>query len=145
MMWGENNDSLANLMHLHVNINFAAQLMMDHIDKHGKINLHQYLQSLMNDINLSIGNVNNFTINYDNDDNRIVIMDSSYPKYGTRVDPIAPAKFEAFGSKGGLGRSFLKDMRFNVEISKDHGSMMAISAQAGGKCLRRINNRFKPI
>ena len=49
------SDSLANIMHIHVNLAHCSSLLATYVDRKGKLSLHDFLKKLMDDINLSIG------------------------------------------------------------------------------------------
>jgi hypothetical protein len=99
---------VGNLYQIHININHIASLLKS-CSVNNSLPLLKFLETLMNDIQVALGSINNFTVSYDHDTNRIKIYDD------------IPLNEEFIKSKNfNNGRS--ETANFNIVSSKDLGN-----------------------
>jgi hypothetical protein len=111
---------VGNLYQIHININHIASLLKS-CSVNNSLPLLKFLETLMNDIQVALGSINNFTVSYDHDTNRIKIYDD------------IPLNEEFIKSKNfNNGRS--ETANFNIVSSKDLGNGLF-----EGSFIRNIN------
>lgn len=124
-----NNDYVGNLMYIHYNINYLAGLVVGLKDEKGKVYLSKFLDTLLSDTNKCLGGINRLTYKI-LEDNTITIVDEVSLNYGSlKPEQNNYARFNVYGVRQGQG-SFIKNMNFNVTITKDMATTVAIGAQA---------------
>ncbi len=128
-----NNPYVGNLMHLHVNLNhiYDTYENLAESNKEGNVSLFYFLQNLMNGIGDALGGVNNFTVTYNNETNKVVIREDNNLRYEEFLKKEIPTEFYLYGMESNLG-SIVKDINFNVEISSNFATMVSIGAQSNG-------------
>lgn len=140
-----NNRFKGKVMNIMVNIDFLAKTLVGNVDVNGKVNLLAYLNSVCNNINDTLGNVNKLQAIYDTETNQVKIIDDNILKR-TEDDTPKVAVFETFGvtlpsgvnatdgaSNNIPGRgSFLRSVDFQVQLPPNMAAMATISAQAKG-------------
>ena len=111
---------VGNLYQIHININHIASLLKS-CSVNNSLPLLKFLETLMKDIQVALGSINNFTVSYDHDTNRIKIYDD------------IPLNEEFIKSKNfNNGRS--ETANFNIVSSKDLGNGLF-----EGSFIRNIN------
>jgi hypothetical protein len=155
------------LMNIYLNFNLLSNLFVTLINKDdGKVVLIKLLQSICDEINKVLGNINALTVSIDETSNKVIIIDqNSIPnrdKIIKLVNPFgetATAKFELFGYKNlnttnSIG-TFVQDFSLRTGITPQFASMITIGATSQGyvvgeeaTILSRINrgltDRVKP-
>lgn len=128
-----NNAFAARFMHTYVNINTIINIAVNSVGEDNKISLYDFLTKIMKAIQKALGNVNDFEVIYDSEENIFRIIDNtvipeggpiSYPKTN-------PTVFQVSLLTDRRG-SFLKEAGFKTEITPQIASMLAIGAQANG-------------
>lgn len=123
----------ARFMHTYVNINTIINIAVNSVGEDNKISLYDFLTKIMKAIQKALGNVNDFEVIYDSEENIFRIIDNtvipeggpiSYPKTN-------PTVFQVSLLTDRRG-SFLKEAGFKTEITPQIASMLAIGAQANG-------------
>ena len=133
---------IARIANIYVNINYLAQtLETTEADRDGKVSVLRYLKQVLEDINISLGSVNQFQIRNDKDNGLIRIYDD-IPKrvekelgknidYRRNPDPESHTRLE-FLVKDGTAASFVRSLNLTSELSDDYATMMTIAAQNSG-------------
>jgi hypothetical protein len=136
----------ARLMHVHVNMNHVAKIIKDSADKNNKVSLYTLLTKLVADISKSLGSINNLQISYDHDSNVVLIVDKTrIPGYTSDKKPNT-AIFTLVGANPTRGYgTFIKNLTFQSQLTRDLSTMMAISAQAGGNVVGEDGTFFSKI
>lgn len=138
----KDNPYVGRLANVHINLRFAADALANSPkDDDGAIAVLDYLKTILQGINESMGNINNFKVNYDEVRGVIKIYDES-PKPNL-VEELEDnfTKLNIYGVKENLG-SFVTNISLNAEIPKNFASMIAIGAQASGNNLMNNSTSF---
>lgn len=121
-----NNKCLGNISNIYVNINYLySQAVSKNMASSGgqnsnNISIRNYLQSILRDIQNSLGNINDFDIQVDNRNSIGRIIDLNYTGRGN----ITPFTFQIHNTE-----SIVRDYSFQSKIFPEMGSIIAISAQ----------------
>jgi len=138
------NGTFGSIGNIYVNLNNILLLSLDGSleanDVKGKndINLYDFLKKLMNQVQSSIGNLNNFEIHTDPADGIARIIDINYVDERTTEDAYNTAftflSSQQAGLDAGLNGLFnnLRSYKINSQIFKEQMNIVAISAQNGG-------------
>ena len=111
------------LINLDFAINTLKNLSSNNEDKN--VNLVEYIDAILNGINISLGKVNSLRTFYDDRSNCIRIIDENYQKKEITTEQIL--KLENFGTK-----STVYDFSFSSKITPKLAAQIVISAQATG-------------
>lgn len=138
------NGTFGSIGNIYVNLNNILLLSLDGSleanDIKGKndINLYDFLKKLMNQVQSSIGNLNNFEIHTDPVDGIARIIDINYVDERTTENVYNTAftflSSQQAGLDVGLNGLFnnLRSYKINSQIFKEQMNIVAISAQNGG-------------
>ena len=168
-----NKPFVGRLMHIHVNTDFIESTLNNiPIDQKGKISLYDFLSNIMLGIQEALGSVNRFTITFNKETLKYVILDDNnlgYSKQGMLqrtkfskfnvfgVKPLDNSKDITIGTKdsnksspSSLGGSFIHNVGFNVTVNNKLAMMITTGAQANGNVvgenatgLSKLNQGFK--
>jgi hypothetical protein len=132
-----NYDYVGRTMNIMVNCNYLAQTLQSNVDaKTGALSLFDFLDNMMTGIQEALGNINSFTVMYNEDRNSTKIIDSTYIP---QLDQYKPELFS--GRKMGEfithtldpGKgSFVRDASIKTKLSNNFAAMTTIGAQANG-------------
>ena len=150
----DNNKYIGRLGNVMLNISFLAEsLAKAPKDDDGSVSVLDYLQTILNGINTSLGSINNFMITYDDSTGYVKIYDES-PKPGLDEEASEDefTKFNIFGMKRGeesgnksftsflnqsnVTGSFITNIGLNAEIPSNFATMISIGAQYTGNNLQ---------
>jgi hypothetical protein len=130
-------DYIGRTMNILVNMNFIAKVLEENINlKDGSISYFTFLDKIMTGIQSTLGNLNNFNVIYDEDANKIKIIDSTF------IPGLNKYKPDLFKNrKNGLFKmytvdeqegSFVRDASIKSKMSNAFATMTTIGAQARG-------------
>ena len=138
----DDNPYVGRLGNVLVNLNFAAEAITTASrDDSGAISVLEYIKTILDGINESMGGINNFFVSYDEDSGVIRIYDDT-PKPGLVEDiPSRYARLNIFGVKKDQG-SFVTNIGLDAEIPKNFAAMIAIGSQASGNNLMGNSTSF---
>ena len=132
----DNYPFIGRTMNMYVNMNFIAKTLEQFIDaKYGAISIYDFLDKLMTGIQQALGNVNNFSISYDDVTNTFSILD------GTFIPGLDLYKPEAFKNKpvefithtlDSTAGSFVRDATVKTQLSNNFATQVTVGAQANG-------------
>ena len=113
------------LFNILINLDFAINTLKDLSSKNEdkKVNLIEYIDTILNGINISLGKVNALRAFYDDNSNCIRIIDENYNKKEIKTEQVLI--LENFGTK-----STVYDYSFTSKITPNLASQIVISAQA---------------
>jgi len=113
------------LFNILINIDFAINTLKDLSSKNEDktVNLIEYIDTILNGINISLGKVNALRAFYDDKSNCIRIIDENYNKKEIKTEQVLI--LENFGTK-----STVYDYSFTSKITPNLASQIVISAQA---------------
>ena len=122
------------MMHILINFDFITQTINDNLDDKNRLNLKDFLQSLLNGVQQSLGGINDFTVGYDYITNTLKIYDNSPLVTEQLVTGKKPsvAKFKSYGVEKNNKGSFLLNISLESSLSKDMASMIAVGSQDNG-------------
>jgi len=123
-----------NTMHMYVNLECIASILDKEVNlATGEISLYNFLDTLMKRIQSALGNVNNFEIIYNEDNNSYIIIDNTFIP-GT-IDPndsrFKIVSFNANILKPNYG-SFVENVNFKTKLSNNFATMVTVGAQKNG-------------
>ena len=136
------NPYVGNLYQIHVNIHHIAALLVS-CSSNNSLPLLKFLETLMKDMQVALGSVNNFTVSYDHDSNVIKIYDDIplneefLKSQNANLNAQSVANFNIVSSKS-LGNglfegSFIRNINLTTTISNNLATMISIGAQARTK------------
>jgi len=129
-------------MHMLVNMEYIASTLSKYVNvENGEIALYDFLDNLMKGIQHALGNVNNFEIVYDEDNNMHRIIDNTtipgvantskgIVEFNTNV--LQPPRSSTNNAVGG---SFVKSVNFRTKLSNNFATMTTIGAQKNGNAV----------
>lgn len=122
-----NNDNpyKGNAGNIRVNIDFVAKKLEEATDSDGNINCVSFLTKLMEGINKATGNMNNFSVSYDEVTNTLRIIDDTVIPGNTTP----PTALRVFGVKENEG-SFVRNVSMTSKITNKLATTIAIGATA---------------
>jgi hypothetical protein len=130
----KNNDFAASLYDIHVNFEFIASTLRntEANDENNNITLYGFLTNLMDGIQLALGDINKFSVIYNEDSNYILIQDDTKID-GQESTEQPPTPIRAYGvnvndSKG----SFVKNISMTSQITPKLATELAIGSAASG-------------
>jgi hypothetical protein len=127
----ECNAYVGRVMYLLINVEYLVKLLFELKDDKGQIVLDTFIRRLLSDINSSLGNINQLTYKIF-DDNRFTIVEEAPLRYDNLKVDKNYARFNVYGVNPSVGGSFVKNIDFNVTITNEFASSIAIGAQANG-------------
>lgn len=126
------NPYIGRVMYLLINVEYLVKLLFELKDDKGYVILDSFLRRLLNDINSSLGSINQLT--YKIFDNVVTIVEEAPLRYDNLKTEKENkyAKFNIYGVNSTTGGSFVKNVDFNVTITNEFATSVAIGAQANG-------------
>jgi predicted chitinase len=118
-------------MHLYVNFNHIVKTLDNNINiETGALDLYKFLKELMKGIQNALGNVNNFEVIYNEEQNSYRIIDNTLVP-GVTYASKTIAKFNPNILKPNYG-SFVKNVGLTTKLSNNFATMTTVGAQANG-------------
>ena len=139
------NTELGIIGNIYVNVNFLYRLAiggdLESLDSKEKqdINLYDFLKSVASEISNSTGNVNNFEVYIDPQDDIVRIIDVNYVDAKKNRDEIYQKLYEV--QLHNL-KSTTRSYKLESQIFPDQSSTVAIGAQVGGGAMATDNNTW---
>jgi len=137
----DNYPFIGRIMNIYINMNHAAKILQDYVDiSNGSISLFSFLENMMKGVQHALGNINNFSIHYDENANEFSIIDNTmipqlgdYLKHSTTVNPFdnKPVVFQTHALTSTNG-SFIREAKVTSKISNNLMSQVTIGAQDNG-------------
>lgn len=122
------------MMHILLNFDYVVKTINDNLDDKNRLNLKDFLQSLLSGVQQALGGINEFTVGYDYISNTIKIYDNSPLVSEQLVKGIKPsiARFKSYGVEPNSRGSFLLNISLESSLSKEMSSMIAVGSQDNG-------------
>ena len=122
------------LMCILLNANFISSLLISNTNDSGDISIKDFLGSLLEEVQNSIGGINDFQIGYDYTTNQLKIYDNSPLVCSQLVNETKPevTKFQSYGVQKDQAASFLLDINIESSLSSNIANMLAAGAQTNG-------------
>jgi hypothetical protein len=133
------SDYVGKLLKIHVNLAFIARCLEDSKEGEGT-GLLKFLNSLLQGIQEALGNINQFTVTYDHDTNKIKITDDiplDSKLFPNQVKDDGKVTFEVNGYKKNTESeypvgSFVSKVGISTTITADFATKLALGAQSRG-------------
>ena len=129
-----NNPFVGKVMNIELSLSMIAEKLISLKDKEGGVPLLDFLNSILNEVNLNLGSINQLEIFYDADLNIIKIVENAPLRYGNLKTNKNYAKFQIYGVPQDLG-SFIKTFNFDVTISNEMATMITVGDQSNGNVI----------
>lgn len=123
-----------NTMHMYVNLECIASILDKEVNlATGEISLYNFLDTLMKRIQSALGNVNNFEVIYNEDNNSYRIIDNTFipGTINSNNDRFKIVSFNANILRPNYG-SFVENVNFKTKLSNNFATMTTIGAQKNG-------------
>lgn len=130
------------IMNIYLNFALIEQKLKSNLDKKGNLSIFTFLESICDEINKSLGGVNNLEPIIDEDRNSIVIVDQNTTSQKERneirkkligEEETESIPFEIYGyNKENSTSNFVKNFSFKTEIGPDLSTIISIGATAQG-------------
>ena len=124
-----------NLLNVYLNCSRIEELLTELADKRSEVKLFDFLEAMCDDINTCLGGVNNIEVTVNKEDNRIRLIDQTtipgleylFPeRFSAKSEPL-----EVFGYNDNKA-SFVHNIGFTTQISKEYATMITIGATSKG-------------
>jgi hypothetical protein len=115
-------------MHVLVNLNFISETIQNNLDEEGNISVYDFLVAIMQGIQDSLGNINNFEVIYNESTNALRIIDNTMIP-GINGDEITVFNTHLLNPNVG---SFVNNVSIKSELSNKFATMVSVGAQANG-------------
>lgn len=134
---GNANAFVGKMGYILLNIEYLAGVLSSLTKgEDGVATLVKLLQQIMDDVNVCLGGINNFTVYSDRDTQTIRIYDQTPLNYGgsdynsSRDTPDRFTTLNVFGVRPEVEGSFVQDIQLNSEISPNFSTAISVGAQA---------------
>lgn len=123
------------MMHMLVNAEYISSTLDKYINvETGELSLYDFIDNIMKGIQHALGNVNNFELIYDEENNIHRIIDNTTIP-GVRDATKGIVEFNANllqKENKSIGGSFIKNVNFKTKLSNNFATMTTIGAQKNG-------------
>ena len=130
------------MMHMLVRMEYIAETLTDNLNvETGELSLYDFLDNLMKGIQNALGNINNFEIIYDEENNIHRIIDNtSIPGIANTSKGIVEfnaniLQFPNDDVNNKIGGSFIKSVNFKTKLANSFATMTTIGAQKNGNAV----------
>ena len=132
----DNYPFIGRTMNIYINMNYAAKILQDYVDiSSGAISMFDFLDKLMKGVQRALGNINNFSITYDEEKNEFSITDNTFIPFLNKYKPESfknkPVEFITHTLTPTQG-SFMRDASVKTQLSNNFKTMVTVGAQANG-------------
>jgi hypothetical protein len=131
--WVKGTSQVANAMNIYLNFEFIAESLTSNLDEKGNISVYNFIKSLCDGINTSLGGVNNLEPIIDEDTNTLNILDSTPNE---TVQPSGDYELKLYGySKDNANNNtstFVRKVDLKTAITPEYATMVTVGATAGG-------------
>jgi|15BtaG_2_1085339.scaffolds.fasta_scaffold00450_6 hypothetical protein len=136
---GEVGEGIAygKIMNIYLNLDYIENIL----DSSNKVSVFSFLNTICNDLNSSLGQVNNLQPVINSEANKITIIDQTpiqgkdkiIEKLGGKTTPDQTPTLEVYGYNPNNNTSnFVKSIGLTTEISKEYSTMITLGATVGG-------------
>jgi len=134
-------------MHIYVNTQHIVNVLDSNIDKNGSVPLQTFLTSLLNDISVALGSINNFGLDYNDSTNTFSIIDSAVLplKYPNTNQSNAVFNINSLNPLANKGGSFVNSFSLKSEIFSSIGNAIALGSRGDGATTTGIGKMYEGI
>jgi len=127
---GGNEVYQGRLMAIHVNIEHVTKVLEDTQNDKGGINLYKFLDKLLFTIQEALGNINNFTLTYDDDNGLNIKDDTIIPGVVDFSEDVVALRL--YGTLPYQQGSFVRNVSSQSKITNQIATQIAIGSTASG-------------
>jgi hypothetical protein len=134
----DGNPLIGRMAYIYLDINFIAETFKSSLNENNEVILIEFLKNILNEVNNSLGGLNNFRIIHNKDTNLLEIR-SEVP-----LNVISPPELHTintFGVIKGEG-SFVREMDLNSELTDKFATQISAGAQADGNISQTNSTSF---
>lgn len=135
---------VANLSKIHINLECIAQILdqLEGRDEEGNVSLFLFLDELLSRLNKALGNINSFSVLYDEATNQMFIQDDTVKPGESGVDELAtPIRVYGTNIIDGQG-SFVRNVSMLSQLTPNTAKEVAIGAVATGTNLNNSTSQL---
>ena len=136
--WPLGSSQVANAMNIYLNFEFIAESLTSNLDEKGNISVYNFIKSLCDGINVSLGGVNNLEPIIDEDTNTLNILDST-PNTHKNTQLLRDYTLKLYGyskqnNTAGTedASTFVRKVDLKTAITPEYATMVTVGATAGG-------------
>lgn len=115
-----------------VNIEHVVAVMDKNNDEDARVSLISFLQDLLADINIALGDINQFKVKFDEETKVVSIYDEA-TYFRSRTNPTTVLR--STGVSVGKDASIIKELGITTQLSNEMASMVGIGAQVNANTL----------
>ena len=134
----DDNPLIGRMINIYINMGFILKTFEGSMNSDGEVILLDFLKTVLDGVNTSLGGLNDFRIIHNKDTNLFEIR-SEVP-LNIKSDP-EPFPINTFGVTKGEG-SFVREMDLNSELTDKYAAMVTIGAQANGNIAQSNSTAF---
>jgi hypothetical protein len=134
----DGNPLIGRMAYIYLDINFIAETFKSSLNENNEVILIEFLKNILNEVNNSLGGINNFRVIHNKDTNLLEIR-SEVP-----LNVISPPELHTintFGVIKGEG-SFVREMDLNSELTDKFATQISAGAQADGNISQTNSTSF---
>jgi hypothetical protein len=132
------NSLIGRLACIYLDMNFIAKTFKSSLNENNEVILIEFLKNILNEVNNSLGGINNFRVIHNKDTNLFEIR-SEVP-LNIAPNPL-PHTINTFGVIKGEG-SFVREMDLNSELTDKFATQISAGAQANGNISQTNSTAF---
>jgi hypothetical protein len=136
-LWKRTDKGVGYPMNIYVSHNQINKSIQSNLDEKGNLSIFDFIQDICVELNKALGGVNNLEVVFDEEENILKIIDSSYnPK--TKKNNY---ELELYGYNGTTS-NFVHSFELKTEITNEFATMATIGSTAGGYVKGTENTMF---
>ena len=151
----DNSDGVlkGKIQNIYINTTLILQNLSNNKDENGEVKLSEFVQSILDSINIALGGVNKLTLIVDEINNNAKIIDETPIKGWPKEESEESALFDVFGyHQNNTSAGFIKEFSLKTEITNNLMAMLTIGATANksvvgedATAFSKWNSGLKPI
>ena len=130
---GDPNPNTAYLMNVYLNFESIIESLNSSADERGDVNVFNFLKSICDGLNKSLGGINNIEPIIDEESNTLRLIDTTpIPKV---TNPTSKYTLQLYGydkTNTGYASNFIRDVKLKTAITPEYATMITVGATAGG-------------
>jgi hypothetical protein len=125
--------TIGNINYIYLNAGYIAEMLVKDSDNaENKLSVQKFLQNICDDVNKSLGSINDFQVIIDDDENYVTIVDFNQKRIKGLADvsnnPLTTIKAQGLGS-------FVTSINAQSSITPEIATMISVGAQKDGNVL----------
>ena len=122
---------LGRISQILINVNYLAKCLENAKRQGGDVNFLDYLKIINSGVIESLGNINSFEVQLDDDNPSLIKFHEDIPQRREEeiCTPLEYTRFNVYGVKPGIEGSFIRSINLTSELSNDMAATISIGAQ----------------